>query len=280
MTTRWTTIAVAALLLAPAAAGAQSAAGAAQGPLAEAAFDAQFRKYTPPRDDFSPFYSFDASLGLNITLMRRGPHAVDFVAVVESVGTESLGSRIGVGGTGYVIGFDYTRSIGGRLALAAGVQHLSTHLTRDLDQKTVEVRGAGGPIPGTDDRTEGNAVFLRVTRAFPTARFQPSVGVTVDPLTFELNGASAGYVRPFYVTSRWSFWSHADRTLALETEHEVGHNAYNGFTLRLEMFRRNQSQGRLALLLAAAPGHHLHVSPNIGGRRDGVAFGFDLRFKS
>jgi hypothetical protein len=282
---RWTTIAAAALLLLPAAAGAQPASEPAatpqvQGPFPDAVFDAQFRKYTPPRNDFSPFYSWDANIGLDVTLLREGRHAVNFVSAFESVGTENLGSRIGVGGTGYILGFGYTRTVRPRVAVTAGIQHLSTHLTRDLDQKDREERANGDPIPGTGDRTEYNVLFLRVTRAFTSAPLQPTIGVTLDPITFELNGAAGGYVRPLYVTSRSTLWRDADRTLALETEHEVGHNAYNAFTLRLEMFRRDQAEGRLALLVAAAPGHHLHVSPNIGGRLDGVAVGFSMRFKS
>jgi hypothetical protein len=55
-------------------------------------------------------------------------------AGAESVGTENLGSRIGVGGTGYILGLGYTRSVSRQLKISAGIQHLSTHLTRDLDQ--------------------------------------------------------------------------------------------------------------------------------------------------
>ena len=281
---RWTTIAAAVLLL-PAAAGAQTAPDPAatpqaQGPLPDAAFDAQFRKYTAPRNEFSPFYSWDANIGLDVTLLREGRHAVNFISAFESVGTENLGSRIGVGGTGYILGFGYTRTYSARLTIAAGIQHLSTHLTRDRDQKDREVRATGDPVPSTDDRTEYNVLFVRVRRAFPSAPLQPTIGVTLDRFYFELNGGAGGYVRPLYVTSRSTLWRDGDRTLALETEHEVGHNPYNGFTLRLEMFRRDQAEGRLALLVAAAPGHHLHISPNIGGRRDGLSVGFSMRFKS
>jgi hypothetical protein len=280
----WTTIAVAALTLLPAAAGAQSAPAPdrdeANGPFSGAVFDAQFRKYTPPRSAFSPFYSWDATMGLDVTVFRHGRHAIDFVSVFESVGTESLGSRIGVGGTGYILGFGYTRTIGDRSTVAAGIQHLSTHLTRDLDQKDREERALGNPIPGTGDRTEYNVLFLRATRTFPAAPLRPTIGVTLDPFNFELNGTTGGYVRPLYLTTLSTLWQAGDRTLALETQHEIGRNPYNAATLRLEMFHRDSAGGRLALLVTAAPGHHLHVSPNIGGRLDGIAAGFSMRFKS
>jgi hypothetical protein len=243
-------------------------------------FDAQFRKYTAPRNDFSPFYSWDADMGLDVTLLRHGPDSVQFVSVFQSVGTENVGSRVSVGGTGYVIGFGYTRTLSDRFAIAAGIQHLSTHLTRDLDQKDREVRDSGGPIPGTADRTEYNVVFLRLTHSFPSAPLQPQIGVTVDPVNFELDGTIVGDVRPLYATTRWIVGAHGDATFAVETQHEVGHNPYNCATLRLELFHRDEQPARLALFVTAAPGRHLHVSPNIGGRRDGVAVGFRMRFKS
>jgi hypothetical protein len=86
------------------------------------------------------------------------------------------------------------------------------------------VRADGDPIPGTSDRTEYNVLFLRLTRSFPSAPLQPIIGVTIDPMNFELNGARSGYVRPVYATTR--------------------------------------------------------STPNIGGRRDGVAVGFSMRFRS
>lgn len=278
-------LAVAALLLLPAAAGAQPATASssteeAQGAFAQAAFDAEFRKYTAPRNDFSPFYSWDARLDLDVTLLRVGRHAVDFVTLVESVGTENLGSRISVGGAGYVLGFGYTRTWSDRFTLGAGVQHLSSHLTRDLNEKDREQRALGAPIPTVDDRSEYNVLFVKASRTFGSIPFAPQIAVTFDPINFDLSGARAGYVRPVYVTTRSTLWRGGDRTLALETEHEAGHNPYNNFTLRFEMFRRNQADGRFAMLVAAAPGHNLHVSPNIGGRLDGIAVGFSMRFRS
>src|SRR5213596_2753806 len=78
-----------------------------QGGFPDASFDAAFRKYTPPKNIFSPFYSWDAHMTLNLTVFRKGSGAVSFQGVFQSVGTENLGSRVSVGGTGYVLGLGY-----------------------------------------------------------------------------------------------------------------------------------------------------------------------------
>jgi len=278
--TRWILATVALLALLPAPAAAQPAPDPAQGAFPDASFDAGFRKFTAPRTAFSPFYSWDAHLAFDVTIVRAGRNAVEFDGMFESVGTDNLGGRIGVGGTGYVVGFGYTRRVGDHLEAAGGVRHLSTHLTRDLDDKEAEERSLGHSIPHGRDLNEYNVLFVRVARDFPSLPFAPAIGVTVDPINFELDGDVGGYVRPLFVTTRLALWRHGDFALALETEHEIGRNPYNNFTMRLEMFPRNQSEGRFAVLVAVAPGDGLHVSPNIGGRRDGVALGLTLRFKS
>jgi hypothetical protein len=274
--TIWIRIAAALVFLAPAVATAQTDDGA----FPEASFDAAFRKFVGPETEFSPFYSWDAHLGLDLTIVRSGRNAVNFVGIFQSVGTENLGSQISVGGTGYIVAFGYSRRISEHVEASAGIRHLSTHLTRDLDDKDSEQRALGRAIPHGEDLNEYNVLFFSVSRDFPSVLFAPAISVTVDPVNFELDGNLGGYVRPLYVTSRLSLWKRGTTALALETEHEIGNNPYNNFTLRLEMFPRNQPQGRFAVIVAVAPGDGLHVSPNIGGRRDGVALGVTMRFKS
>jgi len=273
-------MAAALLFIAPAAAAAQPATDPAQGAFPDAAVGVGFRKFTGPQTEFSPFYSWDALFAFDVTVVRVGRNAAAFDGMFESVGTENVGSRIGVGGTGYVVGFGYKRRIGDHLEASGGVRHLSTHLTRDLDDKEAGERALGHSIPHGRDLNEYNVLFVRLARDFPSLPFTPAIGVTVDPVNFELDGDVGGYVRPLFVTTRLSLWRRGDLALALETEHEIGNNPYNNFTLRLEMFPRNQPEGRFAVIVAVAPGNGLHVSPNIGGRRDGVALGVTLRFKT
>ena len=40
--------------------------------LPDASFEAMFRKYTPPTNEFSRLYSWDAFLALNLTVVRAG----------------------------------------------------------------------------------------------------------------------------------------------------------------------------------------------------------------
>src|SRR5205809_5164167 len=68
--------------------------------LPEASFDATFRKYTPPPNVFSPFYSWDAHLALNLTVVRHGSSAMNISTMFQTVGTRNLGSKVSVGGTG------------------------------------------------------------------------------------------------------------------------------------------------------------------------------------
>jgi len=274
--TTWIGIAALLLVLLPAAAAAQPA----QGAFPDAALDIGYRTFAGPQTEFSPFYSWDAHFAFDVTVVRAGRHSVAAETMFESVGTEKLGSRIGVGGTGFVIGFNYAFRVADHLEASGGIRHLSTHLTRDLDDKEAAERSEGHAIPRGEDLNEYNVLFVRLARDFPSLPFAPAIGVTLEPVNFELDGDLAGYVRPLFVTSRLSLWRRGGFALALETEHEIGRNPYNNFTLRLEMFPRNQSEGRFAVLVAVAPGDGLHVSPNIGGRRDGVAVGFTLRFKS
>ena len=62
-----------------------------QGGFPDASFEAAFRRYTPPKNIFSPFYAWDAHMALNLTVFRKGSGAVNFQGIFQSVGTENLG---------------------------------------------------------------------------------------------------------------------------------------------------------------------------------------------
>jgi len=68
-------------LFVPAAVEAQARATPAtetQGGFPDASFETAFRKYTPPKHDYSPFYSWDAHMVLGLTVFRKGRAAVQF----------------------------------------------------------------------------------------------------------------------------------------------------------------------------------------------------------
>jgi hypothetical protein len=251
-----------------------------QGGFPEASFDAAFRKYTPPKNVFSPFYSWDAHMALNLTGFRKGSSAVTFRGVFQSVGTENLGSKVSVGGTGYVLGLDYVHTYSADFKLSAGIAHLSSHLTRDLDDKLDEETGKGATIPIVADPSEYNVFFFKAYRKFSAFRFSPEVEIAVEPINFNFNGGRRDYVRPVYLGTRSTLWQGNEKSIMAGTQHEIGRNPVNSFSLSFELFARNQPEGRFQIFVSASPGHNLHVSPNIGGLRDGIAFGIRMQFRA
>ena len=75
-------------------------------------------------------------------------------------------------------------------------------------------------------------------------------------------------------------WERQEKAIVLETQSEFGRNWFTAYALQLEFFRRQQDQGRFQIFMIASPGDDLHMSPNIGGLRDGIAFGFRIRYQA
>ena len=125
-----------------------------QGGFPDASFDVVFQKFVPPANVFSPILSWDARMGLDLTVARSGANVVDFTTVFQTVGTQNIRSKVSVGGTGYIIRASYARTMSQDLTLSGGVSHLSSHLTRDLDTKTAEERALGLPVPEVQDPSE------------------------------------------------------------------------------------------------------------------------------
>ena len=273
-----TVVAVWLMLLACRAAHAQTSQPPAQGGFPDASFDLMFRKFTPPASAFAPYYSWDAQMGLDLTVARNGANAVDFTTVFQTVGTENIGTRVSVGGTGYIIRASYARTFSPELTVSVGVSHLSSHLTRDLDTKTEEERALGLPVPVVQDPSEYNVVFVRAVRRFPRWRLTPVIDLVVEPYNFRFNGSMAPTVRPVYLATRWMLWRGSGASLAAETQQEFGPRPWNQVSLFLELYRRQQAEGRFQLFVTASPGDSLHVSPNVGALRDGIAAGVRLRF--
>jgi hypothetical protein len=248
------------------------------GVLPDASIEAGFRKYTPPSSDLSALYSWDAHMNLTLTAFRRGAGAVKFRSLFQTAGTENIGSRVSVGGTGYVLGLGYTHTYSPDFLLSGGLLHLSSHLTRDLDEKLEEIRIEGGSVPDVADPSEYNVFFIGIYRRFSTWRFTPEIELVVEPVNFHFNGRPAGGVRPVYLGSRWTLWRGSRKSIVARSQHEIGPGYFNYFSLTFQLDGRSQPEGRLQIFVGASPGDQLHVSPNIGALRDGIAVGLRMAF--
>jgi hypothetical protein len=253
---------------------------AGQGVLPDASFEIAFRKYTPPENVLSPFYSWDAHMTLRLTAFRRGRGALDVLGLIQTIGTENLGSRVSVGGTGYILGLGYVHRRTRELELSAGFLHLSSHLTRDLDQKDAEERRKGSIIPTVADPPEYNVLFVKAHRTFSSSPLTPEIEVALEPINFRFDGGRHGYVRPIYIGARATLLRSGGKSLVAETHHEIGRNSFSLFSVVLELFPRGQNEGRFQMFLNLSPGHSLRVSPNIGGVRDGIAVGIRAKFRA
>jgi hypothetical protein len=252
-----------------------------EGTLPDASFDATFRKYTRPANIFSPFYSWDAHMTLNLTVVRKGASAMTWGAVFQTVGTENLGSKVSVGGTGYLLSLGYVRTYSDQFNVSAGITHLSTHLTRDLDDKLEEERSAGAAIPIVEDPSEYNVVFFKAHLKLAAYPFTPELEAVIQPINFRFSGSTpVGEVRPVYLATRSTLWRRSPAAMVLDTQHEIGRNAFNNFSLALELDPGGQQSRRVQLFISASPGDNLHVSPAIGGIRDGIAFGIRMKFRA
>jgi hypothetical protein len=271
--------AAALLLIAHAApAGAQTAAAnKPQGVLPEALFSVMFRKLAPGGDEFAPFYSWDAFLGLESTAFRAGARAIDVDTIIQTIGTESFGDAVGVAVTGYFLGVRYTHVLPG-VTISTGLRHLSSHPARDLDDKEDAVRASGEIIPTVEDPSEYNVLFVKASGTVRWLPLEPDVVAIATPFDFNFHGEWTAHGRPLYLDLRWPLWRGSDAALVFEMQQEIGNNAFDSYSLHLELLRTKQDHGRLGLVFTVSPGHDFHVSPHVGGVMDGVSVGARVTF--
>jgi hypothetical protein len=246
----------------------------------ESTFGATFRKYFPPETVFSPFYSWDADMSLDLTIVRRGPDALQFSTMFQTAGTTNLGSKVSVAGTGYFLGLGYARRQSVGFDWSAGLIHFSSHLTRDLDDKIDEERRRGDAIPLVDDASEFNVLYVRGTWTLPRLWFSPQLDVAIQPINFRFNGGDADYVRPIYLATRWTLWSGAVRSLTARTQQEIGRKPFIIVSVVFAAYTGRQPDRRFEIFISASPGGQVHSSPQIGAFRDGIAGGLRLSFRS
>jgi hypothetical protein len=242
-------------------------------------FGLSFRKYGPPENTYSPYYSWDADMSLRMAVLRHGPGTIGVTSVFQTVGIAPFGSRVGVGGTGYLLGIHYSHTLSASLTVSTGISHLSSHLTRDLDERTARERERGATIPTVEEPDQYNVLFARGFWRFPEWPLTPELEAIIHPGNFRLGGGELGYVRPVHFGSRWLLWRGSRTSLAAETRHEFGRNPFNRFMILLDLNARNRDQGRFQLFVSLTPGSGFHVSPTLGALRDGVALGFRTRLQ-
>jgi hypothetical protein len=253
---------------------------APQGLFPDASVDTTFRKYTPPRSVFSPYYSWDAHMALNLTILRRGSRALNISSMFQTVGTENIKERVSVGGTGYLLGLTYVHTRSEGFQLSSGFVHFSSHLTRDLDEKLDEERARGAAIPRVDDPSEYNVICVKGSWKLQNRPFAPELELVVQPISFRFNGSRPDYVRPVYLGTRWTLWRGGQKSVMAETQQEIGTNSFINLSLVFALYPRNQSEGRFQMFVSGSPGGNVRVSPQIGALRGGVAFGIRLRFRA
>jgi hypothetical protein len=161
--------------------------------------------------------------------------------------------------------------------LAAGIAHFSAHLTRDLDAALAGERSRGRAIPEVVDPDEYNVPYIRVAARFPDRRFAPEVQLVLHPVNLRLPGGVRGWARPVLVSTRWMLRRGQSLSLVAESQHELGSNGFTHATFALEYRRPDAPERRLQIFISASPGRQLHVSPTLGGLRDGVAWGLRMR---
>jgi hypothetical protein len=253
---------------------------APQGLFPGASLDAEFRKYTPPGNAFSPYYSWDAHLAMDVAIVRRGRGALAFSSMFQSVGTENIRKRVSVGGTGYLLGLRYVHTRSSRFQLSSGLSHFSSHLTRDLDDKTDEERAGGGPIPKVDDPSEFNVLYVSGHWAWHGRPLSPELQLAIQPVNFRFDGRHADYVRPVYVGTRWTLWRGGHQSILAETQQEIGEDPFVNVVLVFAFYRRDQADSPFQAFVSGSPEGKVRVSPQIGALRGGFAFGIRMRFRA
>ena len=135
-------------------------------------------------------------------------------------------------------------------------------------------------VPAVADSSEYNVFYVAGRRKLSTWLFTPEFEFAIQPVNFRFDGSPAGDVRPVYLGTRWRVWQGNQKSIVASTQHEIGKNPFNYFSLTFALHGRSQAEGRFQIFVGASPGNHLHVSPKIGALRDGIALGIRMAFRA
>ena len=217
---------------------------------------------------------------MDVTIVRQGRGALAFSSMFQTVGTANINKRVGVGGTGYLLGLRYVHTRSKVFQLSSGLSHFSSHLTRDLDDKTDQERANGAPIPRVDDPSEYNVLYVSGHWTLHGRPLRPELELAIQPINFRFDGRRADYVRPIYLGTRWTLWRGSHRAVMAETQQEIGRDPFINVSLVLALHPRNQAESPFQVFVSGSPGGQVRVSPQIGALRGGLAFGIRMRFRA
>jgi hypothetical protein len=122
--------------------------------------------------------------------------------------------------------------------------------------------------------------FVKTNVELAAYPFSPELEAVWQRIDFRFNGYPARSVRPLYRATRVTLRRGGRAALRAETQHEIAHNRFNNYWLSFELNPGHQAARRFEFFVSASPGHNLHGSPNVGGLRDGIAFGIRMRFRA
>ncbi len=251
----------------------------ASGVVPDATFSASFAKFTPPENVFSPFVAWDAKIGMDTTVFRIRRHEVDFKFELQTIGTRNRNSKINIAGNSYFIETRYAYAFSKNAKVSFGIRHLSSHETQDLLKVVKEERSRGTIIPQIDT-SDLNIFFVEGFKRFERCPFEPEVRLRIQALGFRFRGGKYVYNKPVYLMTQITAWHGHEKRLVVGTQNEFGNNGFKEIYSRLELYAKNQREGRLQLLVSYSPGKGLHVSPNDGWHRDGLNVGIRLVFQA
>lgn len=250
-----------------------------QGFFPDTVFTASWAKFFPPRTPYSDFFSWQATMGTDMTVVRKGRSQLNFKAEFQTVGTKNVGHKVSIAGTGYILEGRYTFSVSEDTKLSGGIGHLSEHFTTDFGNLVIDEKRNKVPIPAFT-ATDLNVFFFQVSKRFSHRRLQPEVLVRIQPVGFRFRGAHYRYDRPVYLMAEITPWRGHEKRVVIGAKGEFGNNGFKEFYARLELDAKNQREGRFQPFISYSPGKGLHVSPNDGWHRDGLLMGVKFLFRA
>lgn len=251
------------------------------GAFPEASFGGLFEKNLPPRNDYSPFSAWRAEMKIGIVIYRSNSahHEIYFDNMFQTIGTEKRGPKIKVAGTVYVFGANYRYRFSDDCYISGGVVHLSSHFAEDLRTVILDVLHRGGKVPELD-ASDLNVFFLEGFKRVISLPLEPEFRLRIQPVGFRFHGDSYRYNKPVYLATQATLLKGHEKRFVFATQHEFGDNGFNEYSVRLELFAKNQREGRFQVFVSYSPGEGLQISSNDGQHRNGFKAGLKLFFRT
>ncbi len=239
-----------------------------------ARFYGQFSRYAN-HNDFSPYANWDARTGGKFDIFQKGKNGVFFNFDFQVIGAEMLHNKVNTTGASYGFGFADRYSISRELYVSVGFDHRSTHFGKDFDAVVLTQRLLNQFIPVVDT-SDMNTVFGEVGFSLPSLPFKPFVAFHFQPASFEgmrFEGGLKYYERPLATDVQFTLWRGEESRFVIENQSEIGPGGFTYTEGRMELFARNQDEGRFQLFVGGVPGGGIYQSINYGWYRGGAQIG-------